>query len=512
MSTTEIDELAATAEAKPSVRTYGNWRRTQSPGLWGLGTGATFTLLGLCGAGLLVALTLGIIPALAWELGVAVVAVVLLWRDFSGRPYSRTAGAWIAWKRADREGATSLVQGPLAPVKDFKLPGVLRYTKLSEWADGSGRLFSLLTYRNGMHTVPFECRPDGTANVDQPDIDQMVARFGLWEAQLSELAGLVAAEFIVETSPDTGKRLAQALDTQEAPSASPVAKVVMTKVAAEYPASTATIRTWGSVTFSEKVRLGVRRDRSPEARTRAMAESLAPEIPHLINSLRGTGAGRTTPIDQQGLCEIVRVSYDPDAADALDAAVLDSRSIQALNWDQVGPVAQHDGWDVYRHDGCHTITHVMTVAPRSIVHEDFLNRLMEPTPGIMRKRVAIKLRPLPLEKAGDAAEKDHSTALFQRNAAAKKTARHHGAVRAAEQSAAEVAGGAGLSDFVVVTSMTVGPKEDLRHAVAQMRILTATARLRTRRMYAQQGLGFAASLPVGFDPVAHMSTSGKGRK
>jgi len=508
---TDTEEIAAVAAPKEPVRTYGNWRRTQSPGLWGLGTGATVAVMVGCAAGLLVALVGGIIPAMVWELCVAVVAGILLWRDFSGRPYSRTVGAWVTWKKADREGATSLVQGPLSPVKDYKLPGVLRYTKLSEWADSAGRLFSLVSYRNGIHTIPFECRPDGVANVDQPDIDQMVARFGLWQAGLSELAGLEAAEFIIETSPDTGKRLEQALGTQEAPTASPVSKVVMDKIAREYPAATATIRTFGSVTFSEKTRLGARRDRSPDARIKAMAESLAPEIPNLISSLRKTRAGRTTPLDRQGLCEIVRVNYDPDAADALDAAVLEPREISVLDWDQVGPVAQHDGWDVYRHDGCYSITHVMTMAPRSIVHEDFLNRLMEPTTGILRKRVAIKLAPLPLERAGDAAEKDHSTAIFQRNAASKKTARHHAGVKSAEQSAAEVAGGAGLSDFVVVVTMTVGKHEDVRHATAQMRILTATARLRTRRMYAQQAAGFAATLPVGFNPKRHMK-KGAGRK
>lgn len=497
----------------PEARTYGNWRKAQTAGLWGLGTGSTLTLIGGITVGGLILLFGGLIPAVVWGLGLTVVAAGMLARDFSGRPYARTVSTQLAYANAKRKGQTVTLVGGLTPATDAALPGILGTTRLGEYVDPRGRLFSMISYRDGHHTIPFECHPNGIMNVDQGDVDLMVARYGQWLAQHGETQGLVAAEIIIETAPDSGQQLAHTLTSQSCESPPPVSKIVMDKIGATYPSHTATVRAFASVTFAEKGRLHDRKGKI-DVRADAMARSLAPDIAVISDRLRGTGAGTTNPLDNQGLCEVMRVSYDPHAAEALDSARLNGDRPYSLGWGHVGPVAQDDRKEVYYHDGCWTITHVMTIPPRSTVTEDVLNRLLAPSTDarILRKRVAIKYWPIPLEKVADTAEKDHTTAVFQRNAAGRKTSSHHAAVDTTLQATHEVSrAGAGLSGFAIVVSMTVGREEDIVAARDALRILPPTARLKMRPCYGYMAAGAAATLPVGFDPNRHMAKH-SGRK
>ena len=95
-------------------------------------------------------------------------------------------------------------------------------------------------------------------------------------------------------------------------------------------------------------------------------------------------------------------------------------------------------------------------APRGTVRCGVLRSLLEPSPRIARKRVAVLYRPLSPAASARVVEADRRTAHFM---AASTTglvnARASTAVRAAEQAAAEEASGAGLVEFGLVATATV---------------------------------------------------------
>jgi hypothetical protein len=494
------------------VRTYGNWRRPISPGLWGLGTGWTFGLVGGVGFGLIVALVGGFLAAVVWEAVMGIIAAIAIWKDHSGRPYSQSVTTHLAFSKAKKAGATVARRGPLTPEGNYKLPGIIGTTRCTEQVDDRDQAYALLSYPTGHHSVAFEMRPEGVANVDQRDINASVARWGLFLGGLSEVAGLTGAQVIIETAPDTGQRLEATIKGQRTENPPPITDDIMKKLIKTYPSTSATVRSWGTVSFDERKRLPGKRDRDPRRRADVLAESLSGELPHLMQQLTGTGAGRSSLIDVQGLCEIARVSYDPHSADALDAVLAGQEQQWSLDWNSVGPVADEDCKDYYEHDGCFSMSWVMTKPPTSGSRETVLNRLLQPTNGIMRKRVALLYRPMPLAQVSTTAEKDHSSAIFHKNAAAKPTARQAKSVSAAERTEQEVADGAGLEDFVIVSTVTIDSKDKLKFAKDTMRTLPATARMQMRPCYGFQAAAFALTLPFGFDPKRHMSKTSAGRK
>ena len=101
-------------------------------------------------------------------------------------------------------------------------------------------------------------------------------------------------------------------------------------------------------------------------------------------------------------------------------------------------------------------TWVASEAPRGTVRSSVLRGLLEPAPGIARKRVAMLYRPSDPASAARIVEADRRTAHFMAASASGLVhARAQSAVRAAEQAAAEEAAGAGLIEFGLVVTATV---------------------------------------------------------
>ena len=108
-------------------------------------------------------------------------------------------------------------------------------------------------------------------------------------------------------------------------------------------------------------------------------------------------------------------------------------------------------------------TWVACEAPRGTVRSSVLRGLLEPSPRIARKRVAMLYRPLTRRRRRGSVEADRRTAHFM---AASTTglvnARASSAVRAAEQAAAEEAAGAGLIEFALVVTATADDRRPAR--------------------------------------------------
>ncbi len=499
-----------TAPSAPAEsRTYGNWRRPTSAGLGSLGLLGTGLLL----AGLVAVIGAVAVGGLRWAVAVAAVLGLLMTlltvRDRHHRSGVQRLSARLGWARARRSGAHLYRSGPLGrtPGGACQLPGLAAGSLLSEWPDPTGRDFALVSHPATRHvTVVLATEPDGASLVDEEQVDVWVAHWGAWLASLGHEPGLVAASVTVETAPDYGNRLRREIDTHLDPHAPAVALAMLQEVVRDYPAGSATVTAFVSLTFSMAGR-GRSRNRPLEE----TARDVGSRLPGLVAGLGATGAGAVRPVTARELCEVVRVAYDPSAARPLDEAHARGDAPD-LRWSDVGPVAAEAGWGWYRHDGAVSVTWSMTAAPRGEVFSSVLSDLLSPHPDVDRKRVTLLYKPMDAARAARLVEQDRRNASFRAASSSRPTARVVLEQGAAQLTAEEEARGAGLVGFGMLVTATVAETDlldDARAAVdaarAAIENLAATARSQLRPVYGSQDSAFAAALPLGLVLDAHLT-------
>ena len=491
-----------TVEERRAPRTYGNWRRPTSAGLFGLGTLGTYGLMGgLVVVVLTVMLTDLVTAAVVFGVVVALSATIVL-RDVHGKNALSRIVARVGWWRTRSAGAHLYRSGPLGrtPWGSYQLPGILAPTRLTEHTDSYGRPFALLhTPSVGTYSVVVGAEPDGASLVDREQIDHWVADWGHWLAHLGNEVSVEAAAVTIETSPDSGSRLRQEVESNMHDDAPEFARTMLREAAATYPLGSSTVKAFVSVTFAAAARAGARR-RGPEE----MGRELASRLPGLTASLQEAGAGATRPLSAREVCETVRIAYDPAAAPLIDEAHAVGR-VPEFAWTDVGPSATETSWSSYRHDSGISTTWAMTSAPSGVVQSGVLARLLAPHHDIARKRVTLLYRPIDAARAAAMVEADLRAAEFRQTASTKPAARDTAAVRAAASTAAEEASGAGLVNFGMLITATVldgGKEADARAAVDT---LAAVSRLRVRPVYGAQDSAFAAALPLGLVLSKHLA-------
>jgi hypothetical protein len=324
-----------------------------------------------------------------------------------------------------------------------------------EGEDGYGRAYGVIHDRAvNTFTVVLECDPDGGALVDPSQVDSWVAGWGGWLAELAHEPGLLGAAVIVETAPDPGTRLAAEVIPQLSADAPANARAVMTEVVGSYPAA----------------------------------------------ALSAAGAGTAWPLPPDRIADAVRTAYDPSVAATIQEARAEADST-GQEWSNAGPSATEETVDSLVHESFASRTWLASEAPRGTVRSGVLRGLLEPSARIARKRVAILYRPVDQASAARIVEADRRSAHFlAASTAGLVNARASTAVRAAEQTAAEEASGAGLMEFSVVVTATATSADELRVADAEITNLAASARLRFRVARGQQANAFVAALPAGMLP------------
>lgn len=495
------------SDTTPARPTYGNWRLPPRPGIGPLGLLGTGLLLG----GLIVALLVALvswIAAAALAVLLAAVIVPLSIRTVDGRSGFTVIASRASWTRRTMSGETATVTGPLSrqPGGRFRPPGVLSGLEMLEGCDVYGRQLGVLhDERLRTYTIVLGCDPDGGALVDPDQVDTWVAGWGGFLAGLAHEPGLLGASVIVETAPDPGTNLAGEVLAQLDPAGPSPARALMSQVVAAYPSVSSETATYVTLTYRPDPgqpvnggRLASRPDREAD-----MVTNLAIRIPALASGLVAAGGGAVCPVPASRIADAVRVAFDPRAA----PAVLEARAVagsSGLDWRDAGPVAVDETADTYFHDGVVSRSWVACEAPRGTTRSSVLRSLLEPSPRIGRKRVALLYRPLDPGSAARAVEADRRSAHFM---AASTTglvnARASSAVRAAEQAAAEEAAGAGLIEFGLVVTATASGIGELRAADADIGNLAASARLRLRLARGQQAAAFATALPAGVLPWLH---------
>lgn len=483
------------------ARTYGNWQRPRTAGILGLGSLGTSALFVMLIALVLTVVFAGLLEALimAAALGVLLLAVTV--RDVHGRSTVQRIGARVGWW-SSRSGKSHLYRsGPLGrvPWGTCQLPGLAAGIRLSEHEDSYGRKFALLyTPATGTYSVVISSEPEGSALVDPETIDNQVASWGHWLANLADEPDVEAASVTIETAPDTGSQLRQEVEISIDPAAPEFAQRMLWDTVESYPAGSSKTTGFVTLSFRAAPRGGGKR-RKPEE----MGRELAARLPGLTAGLQTTGAGGANPLSAQGLCEIIRVAYDPVVAPLIEGARA-AGTVPDLSWPDSGPSAAQASWDNYRHDSGISRTWAMTGAPRGNVQSNILVRLLAPHRDIARKRITMLFRPVDPARAAAMVEADVNAASFRTSAKGKPSARDALELRSAQATAAEEAAGAGLVMFGMLVTATILEGDDAADANAAITNLGAAARLRLRPVYGSQDSAFAAALPLGLILSKHL--------
>lgn len=498
-----------TAESNVAPRTYGNWRRPITAGLFGLGSlGTTLLILAM----ILLVITVmigGLIAAggLALVLGGVFLAVTT--RDGDNRNVLDRVSARVSWWRRRSAGEHIYRSGPLGrtPWGTFQLPGLAASTELSEFQDSYGRPVALVhSPAAATYSVVIATDPDGASLVDQEQVDSWVADWGQWLRNLRDQPGIESASVTIETAPDSGWRLRREVEQQLDDDAPPFAREVMQQVVADYPQGSSTVKAYVTLTFHAARRAGGRRRTADE-----VARELAARLPYLTGGLQATGAGAARALSARQLCRVIRVAYDPASARTFDEADRTGEPVE-LGWHEVGPVATDTSWDGYVHDSAFSTSWEMTQPPHGQVQSSVLTSLLAPHADVSRKRVTLLYRPLSGAESGGLVESDKRAAEFRVSSTDKPSARDLTSLRAANATAEEEASGAGLVMFGMLVTATVidrAAEEDARAAIDD---IGNAAQIRLRPSYGMQDTAFAAGLPLGLSLRQHFTVASEIRE
>jgi hypothetical protein len=493
--------VVAVDTARPA-RTYGNWRRPTSPGLFGLDTIATYGLIGGLALTVLLMIVTDLLTATIFGAVLAALVFLLRTKDVHGRNLLQRIGSRVAFASSRSAGTNLYRSGPLSKVDwgTFQLPGILAATSLSEHQDALSRPFALLhTPRTGTYSVVIGTEPTGAALVSDDQVDIWVAGWGHFLRNLGDEPGLEAASVTIETAPDTGLRLAREVNARIDPNAPKYSRDLLQEVVNAYPAGSHQIRAYVALTFSGRTNSGRKREADETAR------ELAARLPGLTSNLQATGAGATWLLSADEVCEITRVAFDPPAAVLIDEAHAAGEPT-GLRWPEVGPTAAEATWSEYRHDGAYSRTWAMTEAPRGLVQSTVLARLLAPHRDIARKRVTLLYQPIDAGRAAQLVESDQRDARFAATANRNVAARDEYSLRVARATAAEEASGAGLVNFAMLVTATVVDPDRRQDAAAAIDNLAASARLRLRLLHGSQDSAFAGALPLGLNLPRHLAS------
>lgn len=484
------------AYAAEVVRRYGNWVRPVTAGLFKLGQLGTRVMLG----GLIV----GILAQTMYGPVAAVVVVVLtgsaLWavwfRDADemttfGRLLER--GAWLLRVQRKETTMRNGIWGRGGSSTN-QLPGLAAQLRLHTARDGHGKSFVLIhAPRNGLYTVVLSATPTGGGDVDVERRDAWVANYGEFIRSLSDETGLEQCAVIMETAPDTSRKLERNVRRRMRADAPELSLQVMEQLLEGGARGAPTSRCFIACTFTAKID-GTERRRSASD----VADEIALRLPALVSRLSVVGLGVASTVEAQELSELVRVAYDPAIAPLIDETKA-AGVIPDLPWADIGPAAFETGWDDFAHDSGTSVSYLMTVPPPAGVDALKAGRLLQPHPSIVRKRVAFIYKPIDSGTSAKIAEADAHTARVRANRDTRSPSKAMIAAQAA-RTADEQAAGASLVNFAIAVTATVLDPEQLVTARRALEQQMGESRIRFRPAYGMQDAAFTLTLPLGIIP------------
>ncbi len=485
------------------VRTYGGWRRTRGIGLFGSGPIATVVVLGAVLVPMLTASMSIRVALLLLPICAAVVLFTLL--RVGGTPVGQVAVRRLTWTIAVARGRTRHRASCLTHHDQaWTLPGPLADTRLLSAPDGRGGTFGLVWNRRTGHlAATLRVAATSTWLVDGADADAWVSNWHSWLASLGYLPMVRSVAVTVDTAPESGTRLHDAVTPQLDPNAPADCLALVRELVHRSPAAAADIDTRITITFDPKAAATKLRDLD------AATAEVSRQLTGLESAIGTCGVALLGRASAAQLAATVRAAYDPAARGELhrhlaqpapadpDPASADA-AVEWPQWAVAGPIGAEETWDAYRHDSGASITWGWHEAPRQQVTAGVLARLL--SPGRFAKRVTLIYQPLSAGQAARVLEAQVNAAAFRdayrRTQKRDESARDTADRLQAQRAAAEEAQGAGVVRVSMLVTATVATPELLTEAAADVESRADQSKINLRRLYGDQAFGFAATLPV----------------
>lgn len=283
-----------------------------------------------------------------------------------------------------------------------RLPGLAFAHRLAAAPDAYGRPFALLTATPGTHSVVIAAEHGDPV----ADVSDWAATWSDVVASLGDHPRLVAATTTTQVDP-AGARRHIGL-------------------------------TWRTTPEGRRPRL-----RPGAAAATEAAVLVGGTLPKVCSTLESALDAAVAPLTAQALSGLVRSAYDPSVARLVDT-MPDS---EGPKWSQAAPRSSADTWDHLVHDGCASVSWVMSGVP---AHEPLAGLVTDGLPGATTTRLS----------------------LLHRRSAAKWRA--------------------GTAMLLTATYPTVRQARD-----AALDHLSLGTQVRLRRAYGCQAAAFAAALPLG---------------
>lgn len=478
---------------------YGNWVRPRSAGFFGMTFGTSMLALGAFIFSiimLMISFTAGVTTAV---LSLVVLAPLVI--SIGGRSGYERGLVLMGWLGRKRRKEHIYRSGPFSKVPGgtHRLPGVLAATQMYEAKDAWGNSYGLIRMeKTGEYTIVLRCSPQGDEAIEADTIDQQVAQWGHYLAELGQPGDISAAVVVVETMPETGQRLRfeQAGLTRQ--DAHPLAKAILAE-SGEMSVGSWQLSARLAITF--KATTADRRQNASE-----MAVEIGGRLPELYEGLDVCGVA-ASPMTATEIAALTRRSYDPAVQDDVERLLYTHDAPNLFTWHNCGPSSAEEGWDTYQHDSGHSHTTAMEQAPRgNATTETVLKRLLSGHWELPRKRVAIIYRPHTPGDAANIVDNDYKDALVALNSG--KGLQSAAALlkeRSTAQARDDEAQGHGLVRFAMLVTVTSEEPLDMRRKRSVLRSVSDNARIATRPCYGYQAAAFAASLGIGVILPEHYS-------
>ncbi|KAB2388732.1 hypothetical protein F9B16_03200 [Actinomadura montaniterrae] len=465
-------------------------------GLLGMDTTSTFVALGV--AMLLVLIAATVPHVLIYLLPPTLIGGALGLIRVGGVPLVRLLLARCRWRWGvlrghNRYRAGVVIDHPRA----FQLPGVLAPLTLLSAEDGYGGRYGIVwDRRTGLLTATLRVVPASTWLADRTDADTWVAAWGGWLAALGHMPAVRWVTVTIDTAPEPGSTLADAVDRAVVATAPAPARAIMSELVRTAPAAAADVDTRVSITFDPRASTA-----GPKDLFEAVAE-LGRILDGLASRLGGCGVSVRGRASAAEIAGTVRTAFDPHARGEVNRLLSGANAEDALTWCDAGPIAATEHTDRYEHDGGVSVSWAWHEPPRQNVRSDILARLV--APGPFPKRVTLQYRALPAAAASRVLQQEVNAAAFRaqfrRRTGRDETARDSWDSARARQAAVEEAMGAGVCLVSMYATVTVTEPEQLRRAVAHVEASADAAKIRLRRLWGSQAAGFATTLPCGICP------------
>ncbi len=491
--------------------TYAGWQQEKVAFIFGL-SGPRVASIGA-------AVVLAVIPVAEsdWSLAVITfpVAGLLVLAAFA-RLAGRTVDEWaltaMIFATHAARGRTKFISGALATshgksAARIDLPGIAAPLRYLEAPNGTGGQVAVVHHPyDRTYTLVAKVTYPGILLSDSERRNRRVSGWGaLIDGLCTEGNPIIRVQCLQRVVPETGATLVHWHHEHLDPTAPDLAKLVTTALTERAAPTAAHRENYLAITLDAGRAAGA--IRAAGGGDTGACAVLVRQSKALAGALAAASLEVVEWLSPRSLAAVVRTAYDPAESQALEARAARARETNyqgveaGLPLDHAGPVAAHNAWGVYRHDGAWSVAFHIGDWPQSSVYANFMLPLLGEASG-HRRSLSLHIEPLPPRTAQRVIGKERT----QRNVQTRlrlKTGQiipeHERAAEArALQQDAERAAGHGLARLTGYLVVTVTDPDELEGAISSLRADADAARIELRRMYGVQDVGFVlAALPFG---------------